>query len=399
MPIINSILDTDLYKLSMQFAIMKTFPDAEVEYTFTNRNNTPFPDGFDYELRKEIDSMRNLALTQEEKKFLQEKCGHYLDRPYLDFLYGYRYDPSEVGVVLKDGELSIKIRGFWYRTVLWEVPLMALISELFFKMTGQEPTNRAAREKNNIQKGQAFQTNNLILSEFGTRRRYSYEIQDEVVSDLKSCYGSNKFLKGTSNVHLAMKHGLNPHGTHAHEFFMFMGAQYGFKMSNTMGLKHWSDVFHGELGIALSDTLTTDVFFKSFDTKYAKLFDGVRHDSGDPFEFADKTVNHYKKLGIDPTLKQIVFSDSLNTNLCIEIHNHCKGKIRDSFGVGTHLTNDVGVKPLNMVIKLTSAKILGEWVPTVKLSDNPGKHTGDKKTIELCKEILNIKEVETAKIN
>ena len=399
MAIINSILDTDLYKISMMHAIVETFPDAEVEYTFTNRNNTPFPDGFDYELRKEIDSMRNLALTQEEKEFLQKKCGHYLNRPFLDLLSGYRYDPSEVGVVLKDGELSIKIRGFWYRTVLWEVPLMALISELFFKMTGQEPTNRATREKNNIQKGQAFQTNNLILSEFGTRRRYSYEIQDEVVSDLKSCYGSDKFLKGTSNVHLAMKHGLNPHGTHAHEFFMFMGAQYGFKMSNTMGLKHWSDVFHGELGIALSDTLTTDVFFKSFDTKYAKLFDGVRHDSGDPFEFADKTVNHYKKLGIDPTLKQIVFSDSLNTNLCIEIHNHCKGKIRDSFGVGTHLTNDVGVKPLNMVIKLTSAKILGEWVPTVKLSDNPGKHTGDKKTIELCKEILNIKEVETAKIN
>jgi nicotinate phosphoribosyltransferase len=399
MPIINSILDTDLYKLSMQFAIMKTFPDAEVEYTFTNRNNTPFPDGFDYELRKEIDSMRNLALTQEEKKFLHEKCGHYLDRPYLDFLYGYRYDPSEVGVVLKDGELSIKIRGFWYRTVLWEVPLMATISELFFKMTGQMPTDKSSREKNNIQKGQAFHMNNMILSEFGTRRRFSYEIQDEVVSDLKSCYKSDKFLKGTSNVHLAMKHGLNPHGTHAHEWFMFMGAQYGFKMSNTMGLKHWSDVFHGELGIALSDTLTTDVFFKSFDTKFAKLFDGVRHDSSDPFEFVDKTVNHYKKLGIDPTLKQIVFSDSLNTNLCIEIHNHCKGKIRDSFGVGTHLTNDVGVKPLNMVIKLTSAKILGEWVPTVKLSDNPGKHTGDKKTIELCKEILNIKEVETSKIN
>lgn len=399
MSIINSILDTDLYKLSMQFAIMKTFPDAEVEYTFTNRNNTPFPDGFDYELRKEIDSMRNLALTQEEKKFLQEKCGHYLDRPYLDFLYGYRYDPSEVGVVLKDGELSIKIRGFWYRTVFWEVPLMALISELFFKMTGQEPTNRASREKNNIQKGQAFQMNNMILSEFGTRRRYSYEIQDEVVSDLKSCYGSDKFLKGTSNVHLAMKHGLSPHGTHAHEWFMFMGAQYGFKMSNTMGLKHWSDVFHGELGIALSDTLTTDVFFKSFDTKFAKLFDGVRHDSSDPFEFTDKAVNHYKKLGIDPNLKQIVFSDSLNTNLCIEIHNYCKGKTKDSFGVGTHLTNDVGVKPLNMVIKLTSAKILGEWVPTIKLSDNPGKHTGDKKAIELCKEILNIKEVETIKIN
>lgn len=404
MPIINSILDTDLYKLSMQFAIMKTFPNAEVEYTFTNRNSTPFPDGFDYELRKEIDLMRNLALTQEEKSFLQEKCGHYLDRPYLDFLYGYRYDPSEVGVVLKDGDLNIKIRGFWYRTVLWEVPLMALISELFFKMTGQKPTERRERQQNNIEKGKSFHVNSMLLSEFGTRRRYSYQIQDEVVADLKSCYGSKDFLKGTSNVHLAMKHGLNPHGTHAHEWFMFMGAQYGFKMSNYMSLKHWSDVFHGELGIALTDTLTTDIFFRSFDTKFAKLFDGVRHDSADPFEFADKAIKNYLELGIDPSTKTIVFSDSLNTDLCIQIHKYCtdiysKEKIKHSFGVGTHLTNDVGVKPLNMVIKLTAAKVLGEWIPTVKLSDNPGKHSGDKKTIELCKEILNIKEVETAKIH
>ena len=404
MPIINSILDSDLYKFSMQFAIMKTFPNAEVEYTFTNRNSTPFPDGFDYELRKEIDLMRNLALTQEEKSFLQEKCGHYLDRPYLDFLYGYRYDPSEVGVVLKDGDLNIKIRGFWYRTVLWEVPLMALISELYFKMTGQKPTERRERQQNNIEKGKSFHVNSMLLSEFGTRRRYSYQIQDEVVADLKSCYGSKDFLKGTSNVHLAMKHGLNPHGTHAHEWFMFMGAQYGFKMSNYMSLKHWSDVFHGELGIALTDTLTTDIFFRSFDTKFAKLFDGVRHDSADPFEFADKAIKNYLELGIDPSTKTIVFSDSLNTDLCIQIHKYCtdiysKEKIKHSFGVGTHLTNDVGVKPLNMVIKLTAAKVLGEWIPTVKLSDNPGKHSGDKKTIELCKEILNIKEVETEKIH
>ena len=404
MPIINSILDSDLYKFSMQFAIMKTFPNAEVEYTFTNRNSTPFPDGFDYELRKEIDLMRNLALTQEEKSFLQEKCGHYLDRPYLDFLYGYRYDPSEVGVVLKDGDLNIKIRGFWYRTVLWEVPLMALISELYFKMTGQKPTERRERQQNNIEKGKSFHVNSMLLSEFGTRRRYSYQIQDEVVADLKSCYGSKDFLKGTSNVHLAMKHGLNPHGTHAHEWFMFMGAQYGFKMSNYMSLKHWSDVFHGELGIALTDTLTTDIFFRSFDTKFAKLFDGVRHDSADPFEFADKAIKNYLELGIDPSTKTIVFSDSLNTDLCIQIHKYCtdiysKEKIKHSFGVGTHLTNDVGVKPLNMVIKLTAAKVLGEWIPTVKLSDNPGKHSGDKKTIELCKEILNIKEVEKEKIH
>lgn len=397
MSIIKSIVDTDLYKLTMQFAIMKTFPNAEVEYTFVNRGKTEFPDGFDYELRKEIDSMRNLFLTKEEKRFLQEKCGHYLDRPYLDFLEGYRYDPSEVGVVLKDGDLSIKIRGFWYRTVLWEVPLMALVSELYFKMTGQQAIERKKRQINNVEKGKVFQMNNMILSEFGTRRRYSYEVQDEVVEDLKSCYGSSAFLKGTSNVHLAMKHGLNPHGTHAHEWFMYMGAQYGFKMSNYMALKHWSDVFQGELGIALTDTLTTDVFFKSFDTKFAKLFDGVRHDSYDPFIFTDKAITRYRELGIDPSTKTIVFSDSLNTDLCVEIHKYCGNNIKHSFGVGTHLTNDVGVKPLNIVIKMTSAKILGEWIPTVKLSDNPSKHTGDERMISLCKNMLNIKEVELEK--
>lgn len=391
--IIKSILDNDLYKFSMQFAIIKMFPNAEVEYTFVNRGKTPFPEGFDYELRKEIDAMRGLSLTRDEKDFLQEKCGTYIDRPYLDFLKGYRYDPSEVGVVQKDGELSIKIRGFWYRTVLWEVPLMALISELYFKLTKQEPYVRMEREKINIGKGREFQMNNMILSEFGTRRRFSYANQDEVVGDLKGCFDSRTFLKGTSNVHLAMKHNLNPHGTHAHEWFMFMSAQYGFKMANYMALKHWSDVFQGNLGIALTDTLTTDIFFKSFDTKFAKLFDGVRHDSSDPFIFADKAVKHYQKLGIDPSSKTIVFSDSLNTNLCIDIHKHCnKLGIKHSFGVGTHLTNDVGVKPLNIVIKLSSANILGEWVPTVKLSDNPGKHTGDPRMITLCKDMLNIKQ-------
>ncbi len=390
--IIKSILDTDLYKLTMQFAIIKMFPNSEVEYTFVNRGKTPFPDGFDYELRKEIDAMRGLALSKDEKDFLQEKCGTYIDRPYLDFLKGYRYDPSEVGVVLKDGELSIKIRGFWYRTVLWEVPLMALISELYFKLTKQTPYVRMEREKNNIEKGKTFQMNNMVLSEFGTRRRFSLANQDEVIGDLKSCFDSRTFLKGTSNVHLAMKHNLNPHGTHAHEWFMFMAAQYGFKMANYMALKHWSDVFQGNLGIALTDTLTTDIFFKSFDMKFAKLFDGVRHDSSDPFIFTDKAVAHYNKLGINPATKSIVFSDSLNTNLCVDIHEYCRTSgIGHSFGVGTHLTNDVGVKPLNIVIKLSAANILGEWIPTIKLSDNQGKHTGDVRMIDLCKEMLNIK--------
>jgi nicotinate phosphoribosyltransferase len=385
MAIINSIVDNDLYKITMQFAIIKTFPNSEVEYTFVNRGKTQFPDGFDYELRKEIDSMRNLVLTQEEKKFLQEKCGNYLDRPYLDFLEGYRYDPSEVGVILKDGELNIKIRGFWYRTVLWEVPLMALISELYFKMTGQEPVERRERQQNNIEKGKSFHMNSMILSEFGTRRRYSYQIQDEVVSDLKSCYGSKDFLKGTSNIHFAMKYGLSPHGTHAHEWVSAIAAIKGYSHANKHMMECWSNVYNGRLGIALTDTFGVNSFLRDFDIKFSKLFDGVRHDSGDPIEFADKIINHYNSLGINPNSKTIIFSDGLDLETCLEIYKHCKGKIGCSFGVGTNLTNDVGVKPLNMVIKLT--KINGMNV--IKLSENENKHTGDSETIEIVKKMIN----------
>lgn len=385
MPIINSIVDNDLYKITMQFAIIKTFPNSEVEYTFVNRGKTQFPDGFDYELRKEIDSMRNLVLTQEEKKFLQEKCGNYLDRPYLDFLEGYRYDPSEVGVILKDGELNIKIRGFWYRTVLWEVPLMALISELYFKMTGQEPVERRERQQNNIEKGKSFHMNSMILSEFGTRRRYSYQIQDEVVSDLKSCYGSKDFLKGTSNVHFAMKYGLSPHGTHAHEWVSAIAAIKGYSHANKHMMECWSNVYNGRLGIALTDTFGVNSFLRDFDIKFSKLFDGVRHDSGDPLEFADKIINHYNSLGINPNSKTIIFSDGLDLKTCLDIYKHCKGKIGCSFGVGTNLTNDVGVKALNMVIKLT--KING--INVIKLSENENKHTGDSETIEIVKKMIN----------
>ena len=164
-------------------------------------------------------------------------------------------------------------------------------------------------------------------------------------------------------------------------------------MANAMAMEAWVNVFRGDLGIALPDTFTTDAFFRSFDRKFAKLFDGVRHDSGDPIEFAEKTISHYQKLGIDPHDKTIIFSDSLNPESAIEIKNFCRGKIRCSFGIGTNFTNDVGVKALNMVIKMTEAKPEGEeWIPTIKLSDVEGKHTGDEKEIEIAKHILRIYE-------
>lgn len=393
--IIRSIIDTDLYKLTMQQAVCKLFPKVKVRFSFINRGKTKFPDGFGAELRKEISKMANLRLTLEEKNFLLTKV-RYLDEVYVDFLSGYQYDPAEVGVVQKGSDLEVSFEGYWYRSILWEVPIMALISELYFKMTGEEYFERSKRQNTNQEKGKFFYANNMKLADFGTRRRFSYENQFEVCSDLKNVFASEGFFVGTSNVHIAMRLGLTPIGTHAHEWFMFMAAKYGFKMANLKALEHWVEVYQGDLGIALSDTYTTEIFFKTFDKKYAKLFDGVRHDSGDPFIFIDKTVAHYKKLNINPMDKTIVFSDGLNKELSLEIAQYCsKAGIKCSFGIGTNLTNDVGVNPLNIVIKMVAAFIVDEWVPTVKLSDNAGKHTGDAEMVDLAKRILNLHESKT----
>lgn len=393
---IRSILDSDLYKFSMMQAIFFLFPSRLVKYQFINRGKTQFPVGFDSRLRQELKKMEELSLSEKEEKFLSKLS--FFKRAFIEFLRGCRFDSSEVGVTQIGGELTVTIQGYWYRTVLWEVPLMALISELYFEMTGQEIDSREVRQKKNIEKGILFYQNSLKVADFGTRRRYSFDNQMEVVSDLKSCFGSKDFLVGTSNVFIAMELGLTPIGTHAHEWFMFHAVEYGYTRANFRALENWVEVYQGDLGIALSDTFTTEDFFRVFDKKFAKLFDGVRHDSGDPFEFVDKVVAHYKKLGIDPSTKTIVFSDGLNPDLAVEIYKYCNklgvnvadSKIRTSFGIGTNLTNDVGVKPLNIVIKVTEVLIGDIWIDTVKLSDNPGKHTGSEDEIDLCKRTLRL---------
>jgi len=390
-PIINSILDTDLYKLTMQMAVIKKFPYAKVRYAFINRGKTKFPEGFAEELRKQIKLMEKLKLSKDEKYWLKDKC-YFLDPTYLDFLHGYQYDSSEVGIIQKGGELEISIEGYWYRTILWEVPLMALISELYFKMTKQEPWDAAKREKNNLVKKNLFKMNGMHYADFATRRRYSFLVHDEVVGHFAGRLSLNtENFVGTSNVFLAYKHNIKPIGTHAHEWFMFHAAKYGYKIANHLAMENWAEVFRGDLGIALSDTFTTDVFLKSFDKKFAKLYDGVRQDSGDPFEFTDKVIAHYKKLGIDPKTKVIIFSDSLNPEKAKEIKDYCRGNIMCSFGIGTNFSNDVGVTPLNMVIKIMEAKPEGDdWIQCIKLSDSERKHTGDEKEIEIAKYVLKI---------
>ena len=387
---LKSILDNDFYKITMQNAVVKLFPSEKVKYSFINRGKHNFPKGFDEELRKSVNAMAEMKLTKEEKEYLRNTCP-YLDLPYLDFLAGYQYDPSEVQIVQTENDLEVTVVGEWYRTILWEVPLLALISELHYVMNGMDRDSDETVIRNTLEKAEELDNLGVNFAEFGTRRRHSYKVHDLVVDALTQ-NKSSKFT-GSSNVHFAMKYGVKPIGTHAHEWFMFHAAEYGFKMANALSLEHWVDVYRGDLGVALSDTYTTEVFFQQFDKKFAKLFDGVRHDSGDPIEFAEKTIAHYEQNGINPLFKFIIFSDGLNLEKVAEITHACRGKIGISFGIGTNLTNDVGVKPMNIVMKLIAAQsVNGDWIPTVKLSDEHGKYTGDPKMIELAKEFLRIKD-------
>jgi nicotinate phosphoribosyltransferase len=384
-----SILDNDFYKFTMQHCVIKLFPKARARYKFINRGQHVFPPGFAVALRAAIDELRGLQLSREEKEYLAVTCP-YLDPTYLDFLQGYRYDPAEVHIAQQGGELEVNVEGYWYRSILWEVPLMSLICELYYQLNqlervSDEEVIRINREK--IEKYKALQ---VTIADFGTRRRHSYAVHRLVVQTLKK-YGSGCFI-GTSNVHLAMRNGIKPIGTHAHEWFMYHGAKYGFKMANMLGLEHWVQVYRGDLGIALSDTYTSEVFFEQFDKKFTKLFDGVRHDSGDPLVFAERTIQHYQQMGIDPLSKSIIFSDGLDYDKVARIAEFCRGKIGVSFGVGTNFTNDVGLQPLNIVVKMYEAypEDATAWTPVVKLSDVSGKYTGDEQMIQLAKAMLGI---------
>lgn len=387
---LTSLLDNDFYKITMQNAVIKRFPYAHARYAFINRGEHAFPEGFGEALRGEVDRMATLRLSDEEKRYLQTTCP-YLDPTYLDFLAGFRYDPSEVTIEQQGSELSVVMEGPWYRTILWEVPLMALISELWYQLrgVGVSEDDEALIEQRTREKIELYRQHGLKIAEFGTRRRFSFAVHDRVVKALRH-YGGEAF-SGTSNVLLAMRHGVKPIGTHAHEWFMFHGARFGFKMANSLALEHWVDVYRGDLGIALTDTFTTRAFFESFDKKFAKLFDGVRHDSGDPIEFADATIAHYQRLGINPLSKTIIFSDALTPEKVERIRSFCQGRIGMAFGIGTNFTNDIGVAPMNMVIKMVEARPEGQgWLPVVKLSDVPTKNTGDPEMIALAKRILSL---------
>ena len=391
MPIIQSVLDTDLYKFTTSYAYSKLYPRAYGQFRFIDRGKTRYPQGFADALKKELQAMSELALTKDEANFLSRELP-YLPPTYIDFVRGFRFDPEELQATQdEEGYLSIVAEGLLYRVTLWETPILALVSELYYQIMGQKP-DLAYTEETIIRKAKQLSEANITFSMFGMRRRFSAAIEDLVTKLLKEHSGENFF--GTSNVYFAYKHGLRVSGTHPHEWIQFHGAMFGYKMANYMAMEDWINVYDGDLGTVLTDTYTTDVFMRNFSKKHAMLFTSLRHDSGDPLCFTEKVITRYRELRVDPTIKYIIFSDSLDPERAIEIANYCKGRIGASFGIGTNLSNDVGngVRPMNIVMKLWKCKMTEKerWHPCVKLSDVDGKHTGEPEEIELAQRTLGL---------
>lgn len=379
---VKSILDTDLYKFTTSYAYMKLFPDAEGTFEFNDRNNIEFDEKFVTMLRNAISNLGTLRLSKIEFDYVCQEV-RFIPQHYWEWLLGFHFNPNKINIYLDvENHLHIYVIDKLYKVTLYEVPILAIVSEVYNVWKGNVlKYQHLSSCTNKIKLSNQFE---LKFSEFGTRRRFSYHAQD-LVCECLSMYA--KHCTGTSNLHFSMKYGLKPMGTHPHEWFMFHGAEFGYKKANYLALENWVNVYDGDLGIALSDTYTSDVFLRNFSRKHAKLFDGVRHDSGDPFKFVDKVVDRYKELGIDPTTKTIIFSNALTMWSFKTINEYCKGKIRCAAGIGTHLTNDWGHEPCNIVMKLTECRMNERqpWSKTIKISDDEGKHMGPEKEVEICK--------------
>lgn len=408
-----------MYKFTTSYAYMKLFPDAECTFSFVDRNRVPRSDEFLEKLKKHLQELEPASLTDEEFNWAV-KTIPFIPEWYWEWLGTFRFRYDKMTPWLDDDRvLHIDVTDKNHKASLYEIPDLSAIPEVnnADKVVNWKMTLDKLKEKVELANAEG-----MLFSEFGTRRRFSYEVQDRVCAYLKD---NAKTCVGTSNVHFAMKYGMKPIGTHPHEWFMFHGAQYGYKNANYLALENWVNVYDGDLGIALSDTYTTDAFFNNFSLKQAKLFDGVRQDSGDEFEFIEKTINFYKSKGIDPRTKTIVFSNALDFPKALKIARVCSGRIKCritinpadnkklfefmegsgekligcSFGIGTNLTCDVygpdGEKygAENIVMKMSRCRMnAGQpWYDTIKLSDDLGKHMGNIQLVESAKYQLGIK--------
>jgi len=369
--IIQSMLDNDLYKFTMMQAVLHQFPGAEVEYRFKCRTEGVDFRPYEDKIAREIYTMEKLPdLSHGELDYLGGL--RFFKKDFIHFLKMFRFDPREyIWVVANNkGELNIHIKGPWLQTILFEVPILAIVSEVYSHE--QKPNYSTAIDRMNekiklVQANAGWQQWPFLFAEFGTRRRHDLDWQIDLLQNLKANLPFN--LVGTSNVLLAKEMDLTPIGTMAHEWIQAHQALYRVADSQFMAFENWAKEYRGDLGIALSDTIGLGSFLHDFDMYFSKLFDGTRQDSGSPVEYANQMIKHYESMKIDPTTKTIVFSDGLTMEIALNLWKVYAGKIRTSFGIGTHLTNDFNYKPLQIVLKMI--KCNGQ--PVAKLSNSPGK--------------------------
>ena len=376
--IINSLLETDLYKFSMGQAIYHQFPSYKTTWTFKCRNkDVKFTPEMVEEITNQIKSYCDLRFTEDELQYLDNI--KWFKGSYIDFLrlWRPRFEDFEISTNAECG-LSIETKGTWLNTSMYEIPTLAIVNEVYFRMAYNydELINQFKRKLD--EKYNWLKTNKYYVgtfSEFGLRRRLSAEAQEYAVEKFAhlndTLHSASKFI-GTSNVYLAKKFNVIPVGTMAHEWIMCVGQgdhKHNPAQSNYQALRAWVKEYGVLNGTALTDAITTDCFLKDFDLTYSTLFSGVRHDSGDPIEWGEKMIKHYESLGIDPKTKTLLFSDSLNFEKADNIFRHFNGRTKVAFGIGTYIANDTDVPALNIVMKTTACN--GQDV--AKISDTPSK--------------------------
>ncbi|RST55666.1 nicotinate phosphoribosyltransferase [Variovorax sp. MHTC-1] len=383
--IIQSLLDTDLYKFTMMQVVLHYFPGARVEYRFKCRNPGVDLAQFAAQIREEVRHLCSLQFRDPELSYLRSM--RFIKSDFVDFLGLFRLNEKYIKIIPQaSGELDIRIEGPWLHTILFEIPVLAIVNEVYFRNTHPKPDIAQGRRRLETKIGQlqGEGLEDLKIADYGTRRRFSKDWHEEVLRTLATSLGAVSSppqraaklpqLAGTSNVLYAMKLGLIPLGTMAHEYLQACQAL-GPRLrdSQVFGFESWAREYRGDLGIALSDVYGMSAFLRDFDLYFCKLFDGARHDSGDPFQWGERMLAHYIANRVDPRTKTLIFSDSLTVPRTIELYQQFRGRCQLAFGIGTNLTNDLGYEPLQIVIKMVRCNDQ----PVAKLSDTPSKNMCD----------------------